>query len=111
MGGSGAGLFPRRPSPSGRNAGAGAGHGARAGHGAAAMSSAIDAILGKTAPDKSPGEGQSGEAALLAEAAEPAAYQPYRIWPRPQLMFSLIEADGTAHGFQYHALRHPKHQV
>lgn len=42
--------------------------------------------------------------------AEPDGYRPYVIrGPRPS--FSVVEASGKRHGFAYHNLRHPKHEV
>ena len=36
------------------------------------------------------------------------SYRPYHVWPFPQLMFSVIERDGTETAFQYHKLSRPK---
>ncbi|MDN3568715.1 hypothetical protein ACFQY5_35980 [Paeniroseomonas aquatica] len=74
---------------------------------------AIDAILGRKndpVAGKAAEDASAVQSELLAEAAEPDAYRPYIIRARPQLGFTLIENDGTRHGFQYHALRHPKWQ-
>lgn len=68
--------------------------------------SAIDEILGTAGPDE-----KTTAAELLADTAEPDSYRPYIIRARAQVGFTVIEADGTRHGFQYHTLRHPKHQV
>ena len=73
----------------------------------------IDQILGRRSAqaDSSTAEDvRAVQAELLADAAEPDAYRPYIIRARPQLGFTLIEKDGTRHGFHYHTLRHPKWQ-
>ena len=49
-------------------------------------------------------------AELLAETTEHNAYRPYMIRPRPQPDLTVIEKDGTRHGFQCHALCHSKWQ-
>lgn len=77
------------------------------------MSRAIDAIIGKTTSPTGTGDRATGNApdinaTLATDAAEPETYRPYHVWPYAQLMFSVIERDGTEHGFQYHTLRHPK---
>ncbi|NOG74034.1 hypothetical protein [Roseicella sp. DB1501] len=56
--------------------------------------------------DPSPANARRPGAELGVEAL--AAYVTR---PRAQLGFTVIEADGTRHGFQYHALRHPKWHV
>jgi hypothetical protein len=72
--------------------------------------SAIDAILGKSAAPTA-GDDQSAAEELRREAAEPDTYRACVIRSRPQMGFALAESDGTLHGFMYHTLRHPKHQV
>lgn len=82
------------------------------------MSRALDAIIGKTTSRTDPSAAVGGassspatdiNAALAQDAAEPDTYRPYRTWPHPQVMFSVIERDGfTEHAFQYHTVRHPK---
>lgn len=72
--------------------------------------SAIDQILGKGNDDSAVDELQAVHDELQADVAEPEAYRPYIIRARPQLGFTLIESDGTRHGFSFHTLRHPKHQ-
>ena len=76
------------------------------------MSRLTDAIIGKTptAAASHPGGGHAADinAALAADAAEPESYRPYLTKPHPQVMFSVIERDGTETAFQYHTLRAPK---
>ena len=50
-------------------------------------------------------------AELVEEDAEPEGYRPYISRSRPQMGFTLIERGGTMHGFMYHTVRHPKHQL
>jgi hypothetical protein len=71
------------------------------------MSSAIEAILGKSKGKDEPSPADE----LAADAVEPEGYRPYLMRARPQMAFALIESTGTAHGFMYHTLRHPKHEV
>jgi hypothetical protein len=72
--------------------------------------STIDDILGRNSGATAK-DADIVQTELLADVEEPETYRPYLVRSRPQVMFSLIESDGTSHGFQYHALRHPKHQV
>jgi hypothetical protein len=74
------------------------------------MSSAIDDILGKKVQEKPGDELKAMQDELAAEAAALDSYRPYVVRSRPQLGFVVIEANGTRHGFQYHTLRHPKHE-
>ena len=55
-------------------------------------------------------EEKAARAELQAEATEPEGYRPYVTRSRAQMGFTVIEANGTRHGFQYHTLRHPKHE-
>ena len=68
--------------------------------------SGFESILGKRDDPA-----KSVIAELVSSAADPDSYRPSIIRPRAQVGFSLVEADGTMHGFMYHTLRHPKHQV
>lgn len=71
-------------------------------------SNAIDDILGRSKGKDEPKNSLADE--LTADAAEPEVYRPYLSRSRPQMAFAMIEATGTAHGFMYHTLRHPKHE-
>ena len=70
----------------------------------------IDSILGKSTGVADDADKKSS-ADLYAFAEPPETYRPSVIHPRPQMAFGVVEASGTMHGFMYHTLRHPKHQV
>lgn len=77
-------------------------------------SNAIDDILGCSKPKEAADTSLTAE--LEADAAEPEAYRPFLFRSRPQMDFTVIEAPaseapGAWHGFMYHTLRHPKHEV
>ena len=76
------------------------------------MSRLTDAIIGKTPTVTATNSSSSNvvdiNAALAADATEPDTYRPYLTKPHPQVMFSVIERDGTETALQYHTLRAPK---
>ena len=74
------------------------------------MSGSTDKVLGSIlGKAEDPEKAAANE--LQTEATEPEVYRPYVIRARPQMGFMVVEADGTMHGFMYHTLHHPKHQV
>lgn len=70
----------------------------------------IEEILGKITAPPSQDEEKAARAELQAEASEPEGYRPYLIRARAQMGCTIITADGTRRGFQYHTLRNPKHE-
>lgn len=72
----------------------------------------IEELLGRKAPttEAAAPVRASEPPELLEEDTEPDGYRPYLTRSRPQMGFTVIEKDGTLHGFMYHTLRHPKHQ-
>ncbi|RYE51812.1 MAG: hypothetical protein EOP21_00380 [Hyphomicrobiales bacterium] len=70
-------------------------------------------VAAAQAPSPKAGDAEAKDiaAALVDDAAEPETYRPYFPKPHPQLMFSLIERDGTEWCFQYFTLRHLRHQT
>ena len=77
----------------------------------------FDELLGlseKQAPAApTPAEPASAPARSMREEEddrEPDTYRPF-VTRSPHPAFSVIEKDGKRHGFQYHALKHPQHEV
>ena len=71
----------------------------------------LDNILGRKGAGKAEKDEPDVLSEILSDALPLDYYRPYLTRPRAQLMFSLIERTGRTHVFQYHALRHPIHEM